>query len=139
MKNLSAVRFGSYAVIVAIVILLQRRTGGIPVHFLGGEEVGVFNAAIQRRDSDRAVVGSIGFQNSNLSGAEIVAIAQKKARDEGQTLAGFPPPKIALHLNDGRIFWIVSYETPGDWPRRFEIKIEDATGIASYTDTTATL
>jgi hypothetical protein len=136
MKKLSAVRLASYAVIIGIAILLQKQIGVIPIHMLGGDELEMWRAAFERQQADRIVVGWSGFQNSKLSGSEVITIALKRARDEGyQGLDTFLPPKIALRVIDGRLVWIVSYDTTGPWPRGFEIKIEDSTGTASYTNT----
>ena len=138
MKKLSLVRLASYAAIIGCAILLRHQIGVIPLHLLGADEVETLRSETERRKAEEIVVGSAGFSNSKLSGSEVVAIAQKKAHAEGQVLDGFAPPKIALRVADGRLLWVISYHaTLG--PFQFEIRIDDATGIASYETTTAPL
>ncbi len=136
MKKLSLVRLASYAVIVGIAILLRHQIGVIPLHLLSDDEIETLRSEPERRKADHIVVSSAGFRDSKLSGSEVVAIGQKRARNEGQKLDGFLPPEIALRVVDGRLLWLLHYSAVmGPW--QFEIRIEDSTGIASYKDTTA--
>jgi len=86
MKKLSLVRLASYAVIVGIAILLRHQIGVIPLHLLSDDEIETLRSEPERRKADHIVVSSAGFRDSRLSGSEVVAIGQKKARDEGQKL-----------------------------------------------------
>jgi len=136
MKNLSLVRFASYAVVIGIAYLLRHQIGVIPLHLLSGDEIEALRSEPERRKAERMLVSSPGFTDSKLSGSEVAAIAQNRIRAEGKSLEDFLSPKITLSVVDGKLCWVLYYAaTLG--PFQFEIRIDDASGVASYEDTTA--
>lgn len=138
MSKLSLVRFGSYTVIVVIAAMMKRQIGVIPLHALGEEDEEILRSEPERQMADNIIVRSAAFQDSRLSGSSVLAIARKSATEHGQNLSNYLPPCIALRAQNGRLLWVVSYRAVY-LPGQFEIRIDDASGSASYENTTAPL
>jgi hypothetical protein len=138
MNKLSLVRLGTYATIVVIAVMMRRQIGVIPLHALGEEDEEILRSEPERQKSDNILVRSVAFQDSKLSGSSVLAIARKSATEHGQNLSNFLPPCIALRGQSGRLLWVVSYRAVY-LPGQFEIRIDDASGSASYEDTSAPL
>lgn len=94
--------------IVAGLFLAERR-GYISVNLTGGEHTEIeFDRDFYQ--GGLAPAEELGFQDSRLSGYEVIERAREKAKESAIDLMDYRPPKIALHQVSGVLSWYVTFD-----------------------------
>jgi len=135
MSRLSYIRFATYGVILA-ALLLHHPKRLIPVSLAAPIDEVAIEAREARLHEDRMVLASAGFTSTKRSGSEVLAIANTTAQKNGKKCDGYRKPEITVDTVAGRLRWRLHYSSVGG-PFQFEVTVDDATGEALFTDTTA--
>jgi hypothetical protein len=138
MMHLSLIRIGTYGVFAAILVLCGRQLRVIPAALVGGDDVLAYETAKEGLRKNNSVFSFVGFEGTKRSGSEIFSIAATTAEKNGKLSDGFGRPDVRLRNIDGRLVWILDYiDFLG--PAQFRVTVDDQTGVATFTNTTAPL
>jgi hypothetical protein len=129
MKNLSLVRFASYIVCIALLLVAtsQRKPHTTFTWWYGESD------ALRLHESAAKLATSIpkqrGFKHTQMSGSRIVAAATAAAKLPDGEMEKYGEPQITLRQKGDRLVWDVGFYLVGGPPGAFfEVEVDDQTG-----------
>ena len=126
--RLALIRFATYAILIACVLLAKRQRYFIPLH-LGPAEMDV-NIFESGHRGGLPPSRMLGFADTRLSGSEVLHRAIEGRKSRQLDIPQFVDPEIGLILVNGNLVWLVSWNPrdSGASMTRLFIYVDDKTG-----------